>query len=201
LEEGAELTKRDVGSGVANCHRAPSPWFKKKLLEIDHIIALLDNLYHRLISFNPKLRIIYTISPVRHLRDGVIENNRSKSRLIESVHHLISKFDRQYYFPSYELVIDVLRDYRFYDIDFAHPNYQATEFVLEKFTSTFLDDSSVEIMKEIKKIMIARKHKAFQPSTNAHSKFMSSHATKVKELTNRFPFLDLQEELNYFSNH
>jgi len=107
-------------NGVANCHRAPSQWFNKHLLTIDETVSLLDTTYHRLKQFNPKLKIIFTISPVRHIRDGVIENNRSKSRLIEAVHHMINKFPGLYYFPAYELVIDVLRDYRFYDIDMVH---------------------------------------------------------------------------------
>ncbi|HEY5969299.1 MAG TPA: GSCFA domain-containing protein, partial [Chitinophagaceae bacterium] len=121
------------GAGVANCHRAPSQWFNKHLLTIDEMISLLDTTYHRLKQFNAKLKLIFTISPVRHIRDGVIENNRSKARLIEAVHHMINKFPGLYYFPAYELVIDVLRDYRFYDIDMVHPNYPATEFVMEKF--------------------------------------------------------------------
>ena len=103
-------------------------------MPIDEQIALLDNCIHQLFHTNPKLKIIFTISPVRHLRDGVVENNRSKARLLETVHHLVNKFDRLFYFPAYELVIDVLRDYRFYDIDLAHPNYAATQFVMEKFS-------------------------------------------------------------------
>jgi len=94
---------------VANCHRAPAKWFNKHLLGIDEIVSMLDNCYHRLLQFNPKLQIIFTVSPVRHIRDGVVENNRSKARLIESVHHMVNKFDRLNYFPAYELVIDVVK--------------------------------------------------------------------------------------------
>ena len=187
------------GAGVANCHRAPSQWFNKHLLTIDETISLLDSTYHRLKQFNPKLKIIFTISPVRHIRDGVIENNRSKARLIEAVHHMINKFPGLYYFPAYELVIDVLRDYRFYDIDMVHPNYPATEFVMEKFKEGFIDEQSQQLMEEIKKIVIARKHKAFQPETNAHKTFLKTHLEKTKELQSKFPFLDLKEEKEYFN--
>ena len=180
------------GAGVANCHRAPSQWFNKHLLTIDETISLLDTTYHRLKQFNPKLKIIFTISPVRHIRDGVIENNRSKARLIEAVHHMINKFPGLYYFPAYELVIDVLRDYRFYDIDMVHPNYPATEFVMEKFNENFIDEQSQQLMEEIKKIVIARKHKAFQPETNAHKTFLKTHLEKTKELQSKFSFLDLE---------
>jgi hypothetical protein len=185
--------------GVANCHRAPSQWFNKHLLTIDETISLLDTTYHRLKQFNPKLKIIFTISPVRHIRDGVIENNRSKARLIEAVHHMVNKFPGLYYFPAYELVIDVLRDYRFYDIDMVHPNYPATEFVMEKFKEAFIDEQSQQLMDEIKKIVIARKHKAFQPETNAHKTFLKIHLEKTKELQSKFSFLDLKEEIEYFN--
>jgi len=186
------------GAGVANCHRAPSQWFIKHLLSIDEIILLLDTVYHRLQQFNPRIKIIFTISPVRHIRDGVIENNRSKARLLEAVHHLVNKFQGLYYFPAYELVIDVLRDYRFYDIDMVHPNYPATEFVMEKFRESFIDEQSQQLMEEIKKIVIARKHKAFQPETNAHKGFLKIHLDKAKELQSKFPFLDISDEIDYF---
>ena len=188
------------GTGVANCHRAPSQWFNKHLLSIDETVSLLDKTYHRLKQFNPKLKIILTISPVRHIRDGVIENNRSKARLIEAVHYMISKFPGLYYFPAFELVIDVLRDYRFYDIDMVHPNYPATEFVMEKFRETFIDEESQQLMDEIRKIVIARKHKAFQPETKAHKNFLKAHYNKTKELATQYPFLNLNDELEYFKN-
>jgi hypothetical protein len=190
------MKKNDV---VANCHRAPSQWFTKHLLGIDEIISALDTAYHQLLQFNPKLNIIFTISPVRHIRDGVVENNRSKARLIEAVHHMVNKFDQLHYFPAYELVIDVLRDYRFYDIDLVHPNYMATEFVLEKFAESCINEESRQLMQEVKKIVIARKHRAFQPDTKAHQQFLMNHFEKTKDLLQRKPFLDLKEELIYFS--
>lgn len=184
---------------VANCHRAPGQWFNKKMLAIEETIALLDNCYHRLKIFNSVIKIIFTISPVRHLRDGVVDNNRSKARLIEAVHHIVNKFPDTFYFPAYELVIDVLRDYRFYDIDLAHPNYPATEFVLEKFTESFIDEPSRKIMKEIKQIAIAKKHKPFQPNTHVHRQFLKTNYEKAKLLAEKFPFLNMEEELAYFS--
>jgi hypothetical protein len=188
------------GTGVANCHRAPAQWFDKHLLGIDEIISLLDTCYHRLLQFNPDLNILFTVSPVRHIRDGVVQNNRSKARLIEAVHHMVNKFDRLHYFPAYELVIDVLRDYRFYDTDLVHPNYMATEYVLNQFAISCIDEESQLLMQEIKKIIIARKHKAFQPDTKAHRQFLDSHLEKVKALKNKYPFLDLNEEMRYFRN-
>ncbi len=190
-----EHERQDVH--VANCHRAPAQWFYKKLLGIEEIIAALDNTYHRLRTFNPKIKILFTVSPVRHLREGVVNNNRSKARLIEVVHHLVDKFPNVYYFPAYELVVDILRDYRFYDVDLAHPNYQATEFVLEKFAASCIDNASQQLMKEVRQITIARRHKAFQPQTNAHQQFLKVHYEKAKNLSAQYPFLDFSEEMQY----
>ena len=188
------------GAGVANCHRAPSQWFNKYLLDITETKSLLQETYQQLKIFNPGLKIIYTISPVRHIRDGVVENNRSKARLIEAVHQMANNYSNQYYFPAYELVIDVLRDYRFYDVDMVHPNYPATEFVMEKFKENFMGEESQSLMEEIRKIIIARKHKAFQPDTKAHKSFLKAHLDKATELQSRLPNLDFREEINYFKS-
>jgi len=187
-----------TGRGVANCHRAPAQWFEKHMLTIDEIISLLDDCLQELFAFNPGVNVIFTVSPVRHIRDGVVDNNRSKARLIESVHHLVQKFERVNYFPAYELVIDVLRDYRFYDIDLVHPNYMATEFVLQKFAESCIDPESRALMDDVKQIVTARKHKAFQPETTAHKQFLESYFEKAKQLKTRYPFLNLTEEINYF---
>ena len=189
----------DGGSAVANCHRAPAATFYKHLMTIEEINTALDNCLHQLFYFNPKLRVLFTVSPVRHIRDGVVDNNRSKARLIESVHHLVGKFNRLFYFPAYELVIDVLRDYRFFDVDMVHPNYPATAFVLEKFAQHCIDEPARRLLEEVKKIVIARRHKPFQPSTQAHRRFLQDHWQKATDLARQYPFLDLSEELRYFS--
>ena len=183
---------------VANCHRAPAGWFSKHLMEIEETITLLDTCYHRLKQFNPRLKILFTVSPVRHLRDGVVENNRSKARLIEAVHHITGKFDNLFYFPAYELVIDVLRDYRFFDKDFAHPNYMATTYVLEQFAEYCLDASARDLMKEIRKLVLARRHRPLQPETNAHRKFLQANHDAAVALKERYPFLQLNEEIDWF---
>ena len=199
LTNQADLALLQIGDGVANCHRAPASWFTKEMLEIDTIQVMLEECLKQLKAFNPKLKFILTVSPVRHIRDGVEVNNRSKARLIETVHFIKAKFESVFYFPAYELVIDVLRDYRFYDIDLVHPNYPATEFVLEKFTENCIDEETQELMQEVKKIVIARKHRAFQPETKAHQQFLITHFEKAKDLQERFPYLNLKEELVYFS--
>jgi hypothetical protein len=190
---------REAGAGVANCHRAPAQWFNKHLMTVDEIILNLDDALRQLFQLNPDLNIVFTVSPVRHIRDGVVDNNRSKARLIEVVHQLVSKYDNLNYFPAYELVIDVLRDYRFFDTDLVHPNYMATEFVLEKFAESFIDEPTQKLMQEIKSLVTARKHKAFQPDTTAHQQFLKTYFEKAKVLKEKYSFLDLDEEIKYFN--
>jgi hypothetical protein len=195
------LTPESPGTGaVANCHRAPGSWFYKHLMTIEETNSALDNCLHQLFRFNESLKIIFTVSPVRHIRDGVIDNNRSKARLLEVVHNLVNKFERLYYFPSYELVIDVLRDYRFYDVDMVHPNYQGTQFVLEKFMQHCVDESTRTLSEDIQKLVIACRHKPFQPDTGAHKKFLQLHLQKAQALQRQYPFLDFSNEIEYFGS-
>ena len=183
---------------VANCHRAPANWFTKKLLPVEEMLAVLDEATHRLFEINPKLQIVYTISPVRHIRDGVIENNRSKARLIEVAHQLVGKFNRTYYFPAYELVIDVLRDYRFYDKDLVHPNYMATNYVVENFMEHYVHPETRLIADEIKKLQISLRHRALHPETEAHRRFLQEQYDKTLELKTKYPFLNFETELKHF---
>ena len=199
LTHQADTASQSIGDAVANCHRAPANWFIKEMLSIDTIQSMLEECLNHLREFNPKLKFIFTVSPVRHIRDGVVENNRSKARLIEAVHYIETKFESAFYFPAYELVIDVLRDYRFYAIDLVHPNYPATEYVMEKFATNCIDVQTQQLMQEVKKIVIARKHKAFQPETKAHQRFLIDYFEKTSQLQEKFPFLNLKEELLYFS--
>jgi hypothetical protein len=190
---------REGSLPVANCHRAPAQWFKKHLLETSETTASLEGCIEALLAFNPKLRVIMTVSPVRHIRDGVVENNRSKARLIEAVHQMTNKYNHVFYFPAYELVIDVLRDYRFYDVDLVHPNYAATEFVFEKFSQHYISGSSLEMMEEIRKFITAYRHKPFQPQTSAHKQFLKNNLDKILQFQQKHPQLDLSREIGYFS--
>lgn len=190
---------KGTGKIVANCHRAPADLFIHRLLTVEEVLSVLDNLIHRLFYLRPSLRIIFTISPVRHLREGMIENNRSKAVLTQAVHHLVGKFDGIGYFPAYELVIDDLRDYRFYAEDLVHPNHLATQYVWEKFTGSFMSDQAREIMTALDPLLAARKHRPFHPASEEHRKFVRrvlDHCTIIKE---KFPFLDCSEDINYFT--
>jgi hypothetical protein len=190
---------RESGKPVANNHRAPGQWFEKRLLSMDTIIEALDNTIKKLKEQNPTVNIIFTISPVRHIRDGVVDNNRSKARLIESVHELCSMHDNMYYFPAYELIIDILRDYRYYDIDFVHPNYLATSFVWEEFVKACIAPDARPLMKQLQEISTAKAHRPRFPDTEAHRAFMKSYLQTVRGLVEQYPYLNLREELKYFS--
>lgn len=185
---------------VANCHKVPADQFHKRLMSTEEILSVLGNMLYRLFLFNPRIRIIFTISPVRHLRDGFVENNKSKAILIQAVHHLVEKFEQLFYFPAYELVIDDLRDYRFYAEDMVHPNYLATDYVWEQFQSACMDASSLSLIKEMDKINLALKHRPFNPSSQAHQKFKQSNLKKINKLQLLYPHLDFNKEQFFFEN-
>lgn len=183
---------------VANCHKAPASLFIKTLLPVEEMKQQLLKAFTSLELFNPGLKIILTVSPVKHIKDGVVENNRSKSRLIETVHSVIEQKKNVFYFPSYELVTDVLRDYRFYKNDWVHPNETAVSFVFEKFIESFLNESSQKIMEEIRSIVAAANHKPFFKESKAHQKFIAAQIKNIRKVEDKYPFIDLSKEKNSF---
>lgn len=183
---------------VANCHKAPGTLFIKTLLPVEQIKADLSSAIAALKTFNPGLKIIFTISPVKHLKEGVVENSRSKARLLEAAHLICDEKDNVFYYPAYELVNDVLRDYRFYKEDLAHPNETAIDFVFEKFSHSFFDDKTKEITKEIEKILTAMKHKPFHKESEAHQKFIASQIQNIRYIESACPFIDFSKEKDFF---
>jgi hypothetical protein len=129
----------------------------------------------------------------------VIENNRSKSVLIQSVHELVDQFNHLYYFPAYEIVLDDLRDYRFYAEDLVHPNYQATQYVWEKLIAACIDEPTQLLMKEIADINLAYQHKPFNEQSVAHKKFLELYLLKTRQLLEQHAYLDLNKEIAYFT--
>ena len=193
-----ELENKTV---VANCHKVPTDKFNKRLLTVDEVVADMQQMIEKVVAFNPELKIIFTISPVRHLRDGFVENNRSKATLIHAVHQLVEKNSNGFYFPAYELVIDDLRDYRFFAEDMVHPNYAATNYVWEKFITTCIDEPSQLLMKEIAVIVAAKNHKPFNPTSAQHKKFMQSNLAKVKKLQEQFSYINFEKEEEFFNSN
>jgi GSCFA family len=183
-----------VGNVAANNHKAPADWFNRRLLSNTEVIDLLNTTVSQLQQFNPFTKIIFTISPVRHLREGFVENNRSKAALINAVHAAAEHFENVFYFPAYELVIDDLRDYRFYAEDMVHPNYAATNYVWEKFVASCIDEPSQELMKQINEINAAINHKPFNSTSEAHKKFLQTYLQKLQTIRLRCPYINFDAE-------
>ena len=198
---GSSYSYQLISSGhvVANCHKAPADYFKKSLIKTQGIIEILSYVIQELQTFNPELNIIFTISPVRHIRDGIVENNLSKARLIEAVYELTTHFHNATYFPAYELTIDVLRDYRFYEADMVHPTPMAIEYIFNKFSETYFAKKDQLITKEIKKIIAAKNHRPFHAGTDAHVIFKYAQLKKVKELQALYTYINFNDEITYFT--
>ena len=187
----------EYSSVAANCHKIPADQFNRRLTDPSEIIAVLQKMISAVRAVNEEAKFIFTVSPVRHLREGFIENNRSKAALIQAVHALTNDRDI-FYFPSYELVIDDLRDYRFFAEDMAHPNYAATNYVWEKFVPAVIGENAQLLMKEINELNAAMAHKPFNPASEAHKKFRDTYLKKVQSLKERFSYLNLKTEIAFF---
>ena len=186
------------GQVVANNHKGPINWFFKSLMQPNELLESLHALVTRLQIFNPNLQIVFTISPVRHLREGLIENNRSKAVLIHAVHELVSQSNQVDYFPAYEYVTDDLRDYRFYAEDLVHPNFAASGYVWDKLVETYMDHKTQAIMKQIAELQLAMNHKPFFTGSVEHQKFLQSCILKTETLMAAYPTLSLQDHLAFF---
>ena len=192
-----ESTAPDNKRVVANCHKVPDDKFYRRLMEVQEVKNVLSDMMDTVKAINPAVKFIFTISPVRHLREGFIENNRSKATLIQAVHALTDN-EQVFYFPAYELVIDDLRDYRFYAEDMVHPNYAATNYVWEKFVGSCIEAASQQLMKEIAVVVAAKNHKAFNPASQQHKKFLSGNIERIRQLLKSYPYIDFGEELHFF---
>lgn len=197
LTEAAPLYQPD--KVVANNHQAPANWFEKELLQPATIVDAFAAWLEPLLKKQPTLRVLLTVSPVRHLREGTIQNNLSKAVLLQAVHRLATLFEAVHYFPAYELVVDDLRDYRFYAEDLVHPNYQATKYVWEHWVKACVDDESRNIMAAVKDIRLAFQHLPLHPDTPRHQNFLKEYARKTADLLSAYSWLKLEEELAYFS--
>jgi len=183
---------------VSNCHKVPQKRFEKQILSAQEIVSDYQLLLNKLKQLYPNLKIVFTVSPVRYVRDGVVENNLSKAHLISAVHKLINEFDYAYYFPAYEIVIDELRDYRFYKSDLVHPSEQAVEYVFEKLKNTLLDEQAIATFEKIKEIIKAKEHLPFNKDSLEFKKFKQIFLEKCNQLSNQFPSIDLSNEVLYF---
>lgn len=174
---------------VANCHKKPQLNFTKKLSSIDSIVQSLASLEENLRNINPEISLIFTVSPVRHIKDGFIENTLSKSHLISAVHKIISSSEKSFYFPAYEIMMDELRDYRFYKEDLIHPNDVAIEVIWERFKDTWVSKESQSVLEKIDSIQKSLQHKPFNEKSEPHQRFLQKLADKKSQLLADFPHI------------
>ena len=173
---------------VANCHKVPQSNFTKELLSVEEVVKSLKQVITFVQSVNPTVQFIFTVSPVRHLKDGFLENQRSKAHLIAAIHQVLNE-DRVSYFPSYELMMDELRDYRFYAKDMIHPNETAIEYIWEKFVEVWLASNTSSTMKKIEKVQKGMLHKPFNENSDQHQKFLVKLNVLKSEIQTEFPHL------------
>ncbi len=176
---------------MANCHKMPNNLFRKDLLHVKHICQEFDQFYKKIKALNPKINIILTVSPVRHTKDGLPENQVSKSILRVACHYLYADFEDVTYFPSYEIMIDELRDYRFYEEDLIHPNKIAIDYIFERFSATFFDEKTNEFIKSWSKIQSDLNHRPFNENSEKHQIFLKTLLKKMETISE---IVDLKKE-------
>jgi hypothetical protein len=179
----------ETGSIVANCHKLPQSFFKKEMIKPGEIFSDCRELFNELRSFNPRLKVIFTLSPVRHWSDGAVNNQLSKSTLHYAIQQIVKEFENALYFPAYEIFMDELRDYRFYASDMLHPSETGTRYVWERFCETWVSDESIKIMAELEPVIKALNHRPINPDSEAHKKFLEITKNKIHELSRKYPFL------------
>jgi hypothetical protein len=183
----------DNGEIVANCHKQPADLFRKKLLSHDQITTSFTSLYERLKAFNPGLRIILTVSPVRHIKDTLPLNSVSKSILRLACHSILEKFPDIDYFPAYEILLDDLRDYRFYKRDMIHPTEEAEDYIWEQFVTRYFDNTFRQFLEKWQTIQRALAHKPFHAASIQHQKFLRETIARLEELSK---FVNVDNEID-----
>ena len=197
---GTSWVYRNIASNeiVANCHKVSQKQFTKELLTIHQIEESLESIISLVHSVNPNCKFIFTVSPVRHIKDGFIENTLSKAHLIAAIHSVLNrKFStslelttqNNIYFPSYEIMMDELRDYRFYTEDMLHPNQTAIDYIWIQFFENYISESEFGLMNDICSIQKGLQHRPFNPNTESHQKFLNQLDLKIKTIQNQLPFV------------
>lgn len=183
---------KERGDIVSNCHQMPADLFDRSLLSNKQILKEFESFTKLLKSFNPVLNTVLTVSPVRHTRDGLEQNQVSKATLRLATHYMQQENEQVEYFPSYELILDDLRDYRFYKKDLIHPSEEAVDYVWNKFQQTYFDEATQHFVSKWSSVLKAINHKAFHPHTQAHQNFIAKTINQLKELSK---FVDISREM------
>ena len=175
---------KESGEVVANCHKVPQANFSKEITVVKNALFEISEIVRAL---NPSAKIIFTVSPVRHLRDGFVENQLSKAKLITAIQEIVSSEEHCSYFPSYEIMMDELRDYRFYAEDMIHPNSTAVDYIWEKFRQAWIASEASETMKKVDTIQKGLLHRPFNEASEAHQKFRKDLQQKIEKLEKEVP--------------
>ncbi|MDH4058781.1 MAG: GSCFA domain-containing protein [Cyclobacteriaceae bacterium] len=185
-------SRKDTGEIVANCHKMPQALFEKELYTQKKMLDSFEELHKELKAFNPSINILLTVSPVRHIKDSISLNSVSKAVLRLGCHTLSEQYPDVHYFPAYELVMDDLRDYRFYKGDLIHPSQEAENYIWEKFTDSHLDKEAKSFVENWRDILSALRHKPFHPSSPSHQSFLKDLLSKLERLKGR---INVEKEL------
>jgi hypothetical protein len=188
------------GRIVSNCHKIPASEFTEELLSIKTVVSLWKNQLDRLNSMFPDLKVIFTVSPVRHWKDGAHGNQVSKSVLLLAIEELLEHPSKPGYFPAYEIVMDDLRDYRFYDNDMLHPSTTAVEYIWNAFSECYLDTETKKLWQDVTRITKAMSHKIQTTSVREISKFAKNILTKIKTVEAKLPHISFERESSYFND-
>lgn len=180
---------KETDSIVANCHKLPANQFNRRRLTVDEIVAEFTEIIDLLRRQNPGLQFIFTVSPIRHWKDGAHENTVSKSTLHLAVDALGKAFENVEYFPAYEIMMDELRDYRFYATDMLHPSEQAVDYIWQRFAETYFSGETLELRKELEQLRNDLNHRPLHPHTFEYQQFLSSVEKKKNTLIENYPFL------------
>lgn len=192
---------KETGKIVSNCHKIPASEFKRFRLGVYEITETYRELLEHIWRINPGLKVIFTVSPIRHWKDGAVENQLSKATLLLAIDQLIRGFGDQVcaYFPSYEIVMDELRDYRFYAEDMLHLSPVATDYIFDRFSKAMVSAESIEVSGQVSKVTKAIQHRPFNPRSVEYEKFLRSNLNEISRLESRFSFLDLSKEKEHFN--
>lgn len=171
---------------VANCHKVPQKKFLKELLSVDAIFESLAAIVSLIKSINSEVSILFTVSPVRHIKDGFVENTQSKSHLIAAIHQIVDPRQQLFYFPSYEIMLDELRDYRFYEDDMLHPTKLAVQYIWERFEQVWISEQAKLVMKDVEHIQKGLEHRPFNSNSEAHQLFLQKLRNQQQDLQLKF---------------
>ena len=176
----------ETGQLVANCHKQPGARFRKRLLTLDEIDASFHSFLTTLDAVNPNVHLLFTVSPVRHLRDTLTQNSVSKATLrLAADQWCRQNSERLHYFPSYEIMLDELRDYRYYEADMLHPSTVAEDYLWRQLTSAYLDKEAQEFLRQWTKMKAALRHRPFHPASPAHQQFLRNTLDQLKQLSQK----------------